>query len=419
MMDNCDGEGRGYEKKRKFLQRLYEAVWDMNSVKRSSQVLAEIEKGLVEIGIDFQSCGVYAVDERGGKPIVRYHDMSPGGEWCVVAEEEEKEWVLPIWTEGVTVDWWNLEQNGRCEEELLLMRRCGHPVQAGMLVPFTQGLLGVFSEEPGVFSEWDVKFMDQVALALSTMFHRLADLDLLKAKEQQLRQVQRLQLVGQLTAEMAHEINNPLSVVAGECDLLLMDEQLEPHLLEGLSAISKASLQAQTVSKRLLDFVRGQKADMEWLNFNRLVQDALVLMHRSLKKEDIELEEDLTRNLPWIEAHAGQIQQVVINLIKNSQDAIRGFRVQGVVRVRTCLRGDRVVLEVEDNGPGIPEEIRERVFDPFFTTKEDTKGTGLGLNVCAGIAKEHNGELRLEPRLLGTCMVMELPIRQTPVSATN
>ena len=419
MMVNHDGEGREYEKMRKILHRLYEAVWDMNSVRRSSQVLAEIEKGLEEIGIDFQSCGVYAVDESDGKSVVRYHDMSPGGEWCVVAEEEEKDQVLPIWMEGATVNWWNLGQEGLCEEKLLLTRRCGHLVQAGALVPFTQGLLGVFSEEPGAFVRRDVKFMEQVALALSAMFHRLADLDRLNAKEWQLRQVQRLQLVGQLTAEMAHEINNPLSVVAGECDLLLMDEQLEPHLLEGLSAINKASLQAQAVSKRLLDFVRGQKADMEWLNFNRLVQDALVLMRRSLKKENIELEEDLARNLPWIEAHAGQIQQVVINLIKNSQDALRGFRVQGLVRVRTCLREDRVVLEVEDNGPGIPEEIRGRIFDPFFTTKEDAKGTGLGLNVCAGIAKEHSGELRLEPRLLGTCMVMELPIRQTPLSSVN
>jgi signal transduction histidine kinase len=221
-----------------------------------------------------------------------------------------------------------------------------------------------------------------------------------------------------LAVEVAHEINNPLTVVIGECDLLL-EEGLEPMLRESVTAINKAALQVQTVSNRLLEFVRGHQVEKEWLNLNRLVDDALGLLRRMLRKEGVDLQEELSRNLPWTQAHAGQIQQVVLNLVQNSRDALRGYRLQGIIKVRTSQRQDRLVLEVEDNGPGIPDKIRERIFEPFFTTKEGGKGTGLGLSVCAGIAREHGGELRLDPRVLGTCMVLELPIRQAGRTATN
>ena len=221
-----------------------------------------------------------------------------------------------------------------------------------------------------------------------------------------------------MTAEVAHEINNPLTVVIGECDLLL-DGTLEPDLQESICAISKAGLQAQAVGNRLLDFVRGHKSEKEWINFNRLVLETLELMRRMLKKENVVLEQELARNLPWIEAHAGQVQQVVLNLIQNSRDALNGYRVQGVIKVRTYGRDNRVVLEVEDNGPGIPEDIQERIFEPFFSTKTNGQGTGLGLSICAGITKEHGGELRLEKRLMGTCMVLEFPVRQYPMMSSN
>jgi signal transduction histidine kinase len=113
------------------------------------------------------------------------------------------------------------------------------------------------------------------------------------------------------------------------------------------------------------------------LNFNRLVQETAVLVRRTLQNEQIEIAEDMEPNLPWVEAHAGQIQQIVLNLIQNSRDAIRQIDGVGRVVLRTSIRQGWVTLQVEDNGPGIPEEIWSDIFEPFFTTKEGDQGTGV------------------------------------------
>ena len=400
------------------VKRLYQAVWQLESAEQSPGVLFEVREGIERLGIDFQGCSIFLIEQRETVLSVRYHDLSVYGRWREMREEDGKEELVRIWEEGETVSGWKMEQEAELQDGEHPTRPCRCDMRGVLEVPFSHGVLGVYSDKPGAFDDEDAENLEQVALILSALYHRLGDLERLNTKERQLRQVQRLQLVGQLTAEVAHEINNPLTVVIGECDLLL-DGTLEPDLQESICAISKAGLQAQAVGNRLLDFVRGHKSEKEWINFNRLVLETLELMRRMLKKENVVLEQELARNLPWIEAHAGQVQQVVLNLIQNSRDALNGYRVQGVIKVRTYGRDNRVVLEVEDNGPGIPEDIQERIFEPFFSTKTNGQGTGLGLSICAGITKEHGGELRLEKRLMGTCMVLEFPVRQYPMMSSN
>lgn len=405
-----DGNGQSF---RGVLRGLQEEIWRLNSVEQSPGVLAELKKSLVECMGSFHSCMVYVVEGEDEIPLVRYHDLTALGEWSAIGDRGERDVVQRTWQEGTTIFKWE-----ECQEREKLAERCGHRVQSMLEVVHSHGILGLYSEEQVAFDKGDIERLEQVALILSMLFHRLEDLENLQAKERQLRQVQRLQLVGQLTAEVAHEINNPLSVVIGECELLL-DGQLERDILESIHSISKAGRQAESVSKRLLDFVRGNKAEKESINFNRLVQETLGLLRRMLQKGNIQLEIDLEGNLPWMEAHSGQVQQVVLNLVQNSRDALEGYRTQGLIRVKTHLNQGNIVLSVEDNGPGIPETIQERIFEPFFTTKENGKGTGLGLSVCAGIAKEHGGELRMEPRLLGTCMIFELPVKQRELMSSN
>jgi len=413
-MQKRDGKKDGNsESFRGVLRELQEEIWRFNSVEQSPAVLAELKKSLVECMGDFHSCIVYIVEGKGEESLVRYHDLTAMGEWSVIGDRKEKEEVRRTWQEGVTIFKWEGFQ-----EREKLVERCGHRVQSMLEVVHSHGVLGLYSEEQAAFDKGDIERLEQVALILSMLFHRLEDLENLQAKERQLRQVQRLQLVGQLTAEVAHEINNPLSVVIGECELLL-DGSLEPEMLDSIRAISKAGKQVQAVSNRLLDFVRGNKIEKESINFNRLVQETLVLLRRMLQKANIQLEVDLEGNLPWMEAHTGQVQQVVLNLVQNSRDALEGYRTEGLIRVKTHLSQGNIVLSVEDNGPGISKEIQERIFEPFFTTKENGKGTGLGLSVCAGIAKEHGGELRIEPRVLGTSMIFELPVRKKGIMSPN
>ena len=118
----------------------------------------------------------------------------------------------------------------------------------------------------------------------------------------------------------------------------------------------------------------------------------------------------LTPNLPYIKAHTGQLQQVVLNLIQNSREAIKQVRGAGRIALRLSTRQGWIVLEIEDNGPGIPEEIRADIFAPFFTTKASNQHSGLGLSICAGIAREHHGRLFVADCVQGTCVVLELPI---------
>lgn len=143
------------------------------------------------------------------------------------------------------------------------------------------------------------------------------------------------------------------------------------------------------------------------------------MARRTLQNEQIEIAEDMEPNLPWVEAHPGQIQQIVLNLIQNSRDAIRQIDGVGRVVLRTSIRQGWVTLQVEDNGPGIPEEIWSDIFEPFFTTKEGDQGTGLGLSVCAGIARDHDGRLLVEKSDRGACMALELPLKQSAVLASN
>jgi len=218
------------------LHRLYKSVWDMQDVEHSLGVLKEIREGLEELEVGFSVCGIFAVDVDDDLTTVRWHDMLPDSPWREVKTEEDKEAILKIWEAETTVYRGHIEGDDPLQETRALTRHGGDSAHSMLAVPYSHGTLAVYSREPEAFHEGDVKAVEQVAMVLSTLFHRLEDLDKLSAKDRQLRQVQRLQLVGQLAAEVAHEINNPLSVVIGECGLLL-DEKLEPLLFESITRL--------------------------------------------------------------------------------------------------------------------------------------------------------------------------------------
>ena len=232
--------------------------------------------------------------------------------------------------------------------------------------------------------------------------------------EKTLRQMQRLELIGQLAAGVAHEINNPLTLVIGYATLLLKRE-LDPDVRQRLETICQGGRRAAAITERLLTFARRQQIVRHPQELNAVVRETLELVRYSFEVNHVQLIEELAKDVPWVDIHAGQIQQVLLSLLQNSQDAVLSVKPEGVVRVRTRTREGWVFLEVEDDGPGIPAAIQERMFDPFFTTKEVGKGTGLGLSMGLGVAQDHGGHLRTEPRSSGACMVLELPV-STPSS---
>ena len=394
------------------LRDLRLAVWRHKEPEGEFMVLSQIRQTLDHAGITYDGCRLYRVQADNGECKMRVHPLTADGYWSPLTQGQQ--WVLGAWKSAATC-YRAPSRHGECDW-LAQQMRCN--VKAILETTFDQGVLAVYRKEAIACSDSDVGLFKGLGEVLSGLYYRQEDLSQLHAKEAQLRQAQKLRAMGQLTTEFAGAINQHLEVIIGETSLLI-EENLAPAVGNGLQAVYDASLQARSTSERLLACARQQKPQKEWVNFTRLLQETAPLMRRTLLTDQIEIVEDLAPNLPYIKAHAGQLQQVVLHLIQNSREAIKQVHDAGRITLRLSTRQGWIVLEVEDNGPGIPEGIRADIFAPFFTTKASSQHSGLGLSVCAGIAREHHGRLLVADCAQGACVVLELPINPHAALANN
>jgi signal transduction histidine kinase len=203
---------------------------------------------------------------------------------------------------------------------------------------------------------------------------------------------EKLAAIGQLSAGVAHELNTPLGSILGYARLLLKEQNLSPVQQERAAIIAEQAKKSSTIIQALLSFARHSdpaQRTLESCDLNQIIDHARQLLATELMKRKVELITEL-QPVPLIAADPRGLEQVVLNLVLNALQAIRR---QGRIVVSTRCSGDRIILQVEDNGPGIPEEIRSRIFDPFFTTKPHGEGTGLGLAICSGIVGELGGTM--------------------------
>jgi len=223
----------------------------------------------------------------------------------------------------------------------------------------------------------------------------------LKDAQAQLVQAQKLAALGQLGAGVAHEINNPLGGVIGHVQLLLADRAPSSSDYEALKHIEEGARRASAVVQNLLRFSVQRKEPVRTaVDLNKLVRDTLSLTESLIRDQKIELVYDLADGKPRARADAGQLAQVLLNLVANARTAMPAG---GKLRIATRTEaGDagaaapRVALVVEDSGKGIAPEIRERIFEPFFTTKDDWSNVGLGLSVSYRIVEEHGGRIDVQ-----------------------
>jgi len=242
----------------------------------------------------------------------------------------------------------------------------------------------------------------------------------IKAK---MSQTEKMAGVGQLVSGIAHELNNPLTAIMGYAQLLL-GHTPRPDQLEEVRKVYQEAERARRIVKNLLYFARENRPQRSRADINEIVERTLALRSYELKVENIEVSCDLARDLPATMADPYQLQQVILNLLINAEQALVESRGRGRVSIRTSLAskaGSRadgaggISVEIADDGPGIPSEIAYRVFDPFFTTKAPGVGTGLGLSIVYGIVHQHGGEVRFESRPgIGTKFVVELPVVSVP-----
>jgi len=233
----------------------------------------------------------------------------------------------------------------------------------------------------------------------------------------QLIQSEKMSAIGQLIAGIAHDLNNPLASVIGFADFLLEGRDVPPPLVEPLRVIQQEAERAANIVRNLLSFARKQDHQRRPTQLAPLLSATLTLLRTQMVSRRVEVLLDVEADLPTIDADAGQIQQVFVNLINNAAHAIESAGRAGrvVVRGRPGLHG--VAIDVSDDGPGMPPAVAAQVFEPFFTTKPDGQGTGLGLSICQGIIKEHGGRIVLSTAPgEGATFTVELPRSSRPVA---
>ena len=248
---------------------------------------------------------------------------------------------------------------------------------------------------------------------LAGSIHVAKDISNEKLLRQQLIHSEKLSAIGELISGIAHELNNPLTGVMGYSQLLQLRKDLDDRARENLLKINNLALRCQKIVQNLLSFARKQKPERRLSDINEVLEKTIELRSYELQVNNIEIIRELDRNLPKTIADAHQLQQVFLNIITNAEQAM--LEAHGKGRLTITTRQDssnhRIVVEISDDGPGIPEAHHTRIFDPFFTTKEVGKGTGLGLSLSYGLIKEHGGNIYARSRVgEGSTFVVELPI---------
>jgi PAS domain S-box-containing protein len=224
-----------------------------------------------------------------------------------------------------------------------------------------------------------------------------------QAVEAHLRQSQKLESMGTLASGVAHEINNPLMGILNYAELV-KDRVQDEKSLDYLTEIGIEGNRITTIVKNLLSFSRQERQNVESADIGDIVERSFSLIGATMRRDQIMVETDIPEDLPKVECHDQQIQQVIINLLTNAHDALNerypGFDENKIIRVNANSfekNGEAWIrTTIEDHGPGVSADLAERIFDPFFSTKPKNEGTGLGLSVSFGILKEHGGELIVE-----------------------
>lgn len=221
-----------------------------------------------------------------------------------------------------------------------------------------------------------------------------------KKLEAEVLLAQRMAGLGTLAGGVAHEINTPLQIIAGSSETLmkkLREGALDnDKLLRGLERINQSVWRVAEIVRSLMMYAHPSADVRQWANLNDVVRDTLLLIEYQLKSwSNITVTTNFAADLPQLYCERGQMSQMLINLLSNARDAMpHGGEI--ILRTRYDAESRRILLQVSDNGQGIPPQIQDKIFDPFFTTRDVGRGTGLGLSILAGIVKAHSGKISVE-----------------------
>jgi len=238
----------------------------------------------------------------------------------------------------------------------------------------------------------------------------------LKQAQESLLQSEKLASIGLLAAGVAHELNNPLTSILMNVNLLMEEAENDPRLYDELKHVSEDTIRCKRIIDDLRDFSRRHELEIQLCDLNEVVRRALGLIAHELKLHGAKLSEDLDPGMPWVPCDPGRMQQALMNVFVN---ALQAMPQGGNLTVRTGIRDSVAEIVVRDTGCGISSEVKGKIFDPFFTTKPD--GTGLGLSIVYRIMEEHRGSVTIDnatqggfdsgpPEVLGAVVRLLLPL---------
>ena len=246
---------------------------------------------------------------------------------------------------------------------------------------------------------------------------RRAAADELTRHREALARSERLAAFGSLLAGVAHELNNPLSILLTQA-VLLHEQAADPAVLQRAERIRAAADRCARTVRSFLAIARAKPPSRGRVALRPVVQAALDLTAYGLRSSGVRVEADFAEDLAEVWGDADQIGQVVLNLVVNAEQILREQPGERRLRLAGEAAGDTVRLVVADNGPGVPGEVRSRVFDPFFTTKPVGSGTGLGLSICQGIVEAHGGRIDVDDAEGGgACFTVTLPMAQAETAS--
>jgi len=310
-----------------------------------------------------------------------------------------KEWVtLPHPTEEEIIKVLH-EMKKYTPEDQLNCGACGYPTCREKAIAVCQGLA-----EPSMCLPY---LVDELENALERL--KYSHKELLNA-QQKLVQTERLASMGQISAGVAHEINNPLGTIILYSHMLMKRLQVENSEIEDLKMIVSEATRCKNIVRGLLDFSRQSRVSKSPTNFKNLFNEVINIMKPKANSSGVNLHTKIENNLPVMMIDPNQIKQMLVNLIQNGIDAIDD---EGEVTIKVSFNreSDMVEIIVKDTGCGIPEENLSKLFSPFFTTKEISKGTGLGLAISYGIVKMHAGNISVESKEgEGTTFYINIPV---------
>jgi len=234
------------------------------------------------------------------------------------------------------------------------------------------------------------------------------DITKIKQLEKELREKENLALIGEVVSSIAHSLSNPLNIISGNADYLLLDKGENDREYEELKTILDEATRITKSIRHLLNFSRPLRIEKKKQDINKVINDVVKNSKFAIGNKKITFKKSL-KAIPEIYFDTAQLQEVLSNIIIN---AIQAINQEGEIKIKSSISGNFIKAEISDNGPGIPKENLDKIFKPFFSSKGYGKGTGLGLSIAKRILKEHGGDIIVKSNIgKGTTFALTLPVK--------